>query len=464
MSQDSYTEVTTTSWMTRLGNSFKGIVTGIILIVLSSALLYWNEGRTVRRAGAIGEAELVTVDLPSIASVDPSFNGKVVYALGEAKTTETLADSLFDVSATAIKLDRKVKFYQWIEKSETKTEKKLGGGEEKVTTYTYEKAWVDAPVNSSSFKISEGHENSLITLTPLENEKWQAQTVTFGAYKLSKAQIASVYNPQNIDLEFSKEQLDKINAMLVKDPQTLLQEQQLMQNNQMVTGYNQGMQAPNTAMQTTTPNMPVNQNMSVTPTMNMQTMQTIPVEPRVHVQGNQIYLGKSSGTPSIGDIIVTYTKTTDTNISIIAQVNGNSFVPYTASNGNTFSSLSNSQSSKQEMFQSAKDSNTMISWLLRVLGIFLVIGGFKAIFAPLAVLADVIPVLGSIVGAGTGLAASLIGFAWSFIIIAIAWIRFRPILGLSLLGIALIAIIFTIWKGKSNKNDKTPTPQEPQEA
>ena len=62
-----------------------------------------------------------------------------------------------------------------------------------------------------------------------------------------------------------------------------------------------------------------------------------------------------------------------------------------------------------------------------------------------------IPLLGSIVGAGTGLVALLLGCAWSLVIIAIGWIRFRPLLGICLLGAAVALIAFLIVRGRKRK-------------
>lgn len=39
-----YTETTTQSWGSRLGDSLKGIIVGIILFIVSFPLLFWNEG------------------------------------------------------------------------------------------------------------------------------------------------------------------------------------------------------------------------------------------------------------------------------------------------------------------------------------------------------------------------------------------------------------------------------------
>lgn len=81
-------------------------------------------------------------------------------------------------------------------------------------------------------------------------------------------------------------------------------------------------------------------------------------------------------------------------------------------------------------------------WILRFLGIFLVIGGLKGIFGFLETLAKVVPFIANIIGAGVGLVCSLVGFAWSFIVIAIAWLAYRPVLGISLIVIAIALIIF----------------------
>ena len=103
----SYTEVTSTNWFSRLGNSFKGIGTGILLIVAATVLLWWNEGRTVRTGDAIAEAQMVTEPTPSIDKIDSAFEGKMVYAAGRAVTKDELTDPVFGVKVNAIKMRRR---------------------------------------------------------------------------------------------------------------------------------------------------------------------------------------------------------------------------------------------------------------------------------------------------------------------------------------------------------------------
>ena len=108
------------------------------------------------------------------------------------------------------------------------------------------------------------------------------------------------------------------------------------------------------------------------------------------------------------------------------------------------SRLENGTVAQETLFADAHSANKTMAWILRVLGIVLVCSGLGMLLRPLSVVADVLPFLGDLVGAGTGLVAFLLGLAWSFIIIAIAWLAYRPLLGGGLLAaaIALIVLIF----------------------
>ena len=50
-----YTETKNTSWGERLGGAFKGVAMGLVLILLGSWLLWWNEGRTYKTGREIEE-------------------------------------------------------------------------------------------------------------------------------------------------------------------------------------------------------------------------------------------------------------------------------------------------------------------------------------------------------------------------------------------------------------------------
>ena len=400
---DSYTEVTSTSWFSRLGDSFKGIGTGFLLIIAATALLWWNEGRTVRTGDAIAEAQMVTEPMPAITRIDSAFEGKMVYAKGRAATSDELVDPVFGIKVNAIKLRRKVEYYQWVEHRSTEKRQKLGGGEETVTTYSYTQEWVGNPVDSRSFKRAEGHENK--TRIQSEDESWLAPNVTFGAYRFPEFLTRSIGGEKALNLSLSAEQRAEL------------------------------------------------QKAFFAPNAGLDTSQVLGQEgaSMIHSQGNTLYVGRQPGTPAIGDVRVSFFETPAAEVSILARVSGDTFVPFRASNGNTFSRLAMGTHDMNGMFEDAKSGNATMAWILRGVGLVLCVVGFGMIFAPLKIVADVIPLLGSIVGAGTGLVAGLLGSAWSMVIIAIAWIRFRPVLGFCLLGAALALVILLYARGRMRK-------------
>jgi hypothetical protein len=107
----------------------------------------------------------------------------------------------------------------------------------------------------------------------------------------------------------------------------------------------------------------------------------------------------------------------------------------------------------ENMFQQAQRSNVMWTWIFRLGGFILMLIGVAMILRPLSVIADVIPFLGSIVGAGTGIVSFLIAAPFAFLTIAVAWLRYRPVIGISLVFLATVAaglIFFLTKRGKSN--------------
>ena len=392
-----YTETTTTSYGQRLAGSAKGMIGGLLVFIIGTGLLWWNEGRTVRTAKAIGDAASHVESVADVSKVDASLNGKLIHASAFADTKDTLSDDLFGVREQAIKLDRKVEYYQWVEHSQTKKRDKVGGGEETITTYTYEQEWVKKPVNSSNFKESR-YRNANRVLSQVEERKETAQHVTFGAYTLPESLVESISGSEPVEVRMTEEQRFTWDERL----------HMLM------------------------------------PKVNTETS-------LVHTSVNTVYLGLSPNSPQVGDVRVTFTKVPPADISLIAQVDGSTFKAYRAKNGQSFSRLQMGTVSADEMILQARSENNLWAWVLRVIGILLVVGGLKGMFGLLPMLFKVLPFLGSIVDAGVGLVSWILGLAWSFIIIAIAWLVFRPIIGISLLVLAIAGIVFLKRRGKKNE-------------
>jgi hypothetical protein len=104
--------------------------------------------------------------------------------------------------------------------------------------------------------------------------------------------------------------------------------------------------------------------------------------------------------------------------------------------------------SGDEIIEAEKEANNMILWFLRILGCLMVIGGLKGIFGFIETILKVVPFIAGIFGWGVGLVCTIIGVAWSLIVIAIAWLFYRPLLGISLLVLAGLLIWVFAFKGK----------------
>ena len=387
-----YTETTKTTYGQRVKKSFGGIGSGLLLLVVGTILLWWNEGRAVKTTKMLKEAAGVTVEMTDIGTVDPQFDGKLVHATGMTATIDSLIDPDFGIGVTGVKLVRKVEYYQWVEKSNSTTKDKVGGSQETTTTYTYEKKWVSSPVNSEEFHDPEYQGANRIKIV-VDDLRQTAENVTFGAYRLNKSQIASISGEQ--PYVFSESDTERITNKLFKE--------------------------------------------------ECQADTTLAVK----IQNNVVSFGRKTGTPEVGDVRVTFTKVLPCEVSLMAQVSGDTFVPFTAKNGKSFDVLQTGVLSADQMYEGQHSANKMWLWILRFLGIFLVIGGLKGIFGFLETLAKVVPFIANIIGAGVGLVCSLVGFAWSFIVIAIAWLAYRPVLGISLIVIAVALIVLLARKKKA---------------
>jgi hypothetical protein len=163
----------------------------------------------------------------------------------------------------------------------------------------------------------------------------------------------------------------------------------------------------------------------------------------VSLNNSVIYYGEGSPSkPKIGDVKITYTIVKPQEVSIVGKQTGNTIDAYTAKNGKTVLLLQGGKVEAEKMFETQKASNSRMGWILRAVGFLMISMGFGAIFKLLSVLADVVPFIGNIVSFGTSIISAILAFAISFIVIAIAWIYYRPVIGISLLVIGAISLIY----------------------
>lgn len=185
---DSIREVTSVSWFGRIRRSVGGVLFGLILVVAMVIGLFWNEGRAVTTARSLAEGAGIVQSVPA-ESLDPARAGLLVHVTGPVTASQEPRDPTFGVAAAGIRLERTVEMYQWVERKQSETKKKLGGGEETVTTYTYEKEWSSNAVDSGEFKQPDGHANPGMNY---RSEDFQIAQAALGAFRLDEPVLSRI--------------------------------------------------------------------------------------------------------------------------------------------------------------------------------------------------------------------------------------------------------------------------------
>lgn len=320
-SDDSYVEESEESWFSRLGGAVKGVFIGGLIFLIGFPLLFWNEGRSVKRYRVLKEGAGSVVSVPA-DKVDPKFNNKLVHVTGLATTDEVLTDGEqdamppavsikpdkidpknnnklvhvsgtvkpaakieekdFGFAVTALKLKRVVKMYQWQEaRGASQTDKKLGGKKVTKTSYTYKKTWSDKLISSDQFKQKSGHENPAKML--YSSRELTAPKVKLGAFDLPS--------------QFLDEMSDYKALNFKKLPGNLPAE----------------------------------------------------LKGKISVVQGELFMGKDPKKPQIGDIRIAYMAVKPGDASIIAMQKDKSFVPYATDSGKKISQFVHGKRSLDEM-------------------------------------------------------------------------------------------------------------------
>ena len=342
------------------------------------------------------------------------------------------------------------------------------------TTYTYTKEWVSNPIQSSNFHDPAYQNKNTVLTTIDESEQW-AENVKFGAYTLPESLIHRISSREAMDLAISEDlltQFDKATQAAYErfyGVQKAIQPaaQQPTQQPAQVAAIPDSIKAllPDSVKAALDSLQAVNDsiNKQMESANNKKDLQYI------HQASNVLYFGRVPGAPEVGDVRVTFEKVVPAKVTVMAVVDGDTFKAYKAKNGKRFQTLVMGKKTGDEIIEGEKEANNMILWALRIIGIMIVIGGLKGIFGFLETILKVVPFIANIFGWGVGIVCTVLGVVWSLIVIAIAWLFYRPLLGISLLVLAGFLVWVFAFKGKdklkelaaksSKNNQPQPAPQ-----
>eukprot|EP00929_Paragymnodinium_shiwhaense_P062914 TRINITY_DN3143_c0_g1_i3.p1 TRINITY_DN3143_c0_g1~~TRINITY_DN3143_c0_g1_i3.p1 ORF type:complete len:495 (-),score=83.00 TRINITY_DN3143_c0_g1_i3:534-2018(-) len=399
----------------KMGKALCGVCVGSVMFFVSMVLLGWNEFNYVRNQNVI----LYVEENAASASCTPSGEniGKGIWAscpitklhdfyedpahsqAGTRFWFHTLfSDSNEGLNSTWFQTTAEI--YQWTEdKRQVGERKTISGTTVKEYEYSYSKQWVSRPIDSSDFYCISGDRSGCVnyhgpsiqntgTLAD-DNQRWAAPdfSVTMGsAYGMNSDLLGAFTSPQPV-------KVDRLSSRSTPEP-----------------GF---------------------------------------PDAYIMVEDNQMRKFHVRGQDSIGDVRRSFTsaavKVGDV-VSVVAEqsAQGN-LVPWDTGLSGSMAIVnwaSSSPASLSEMVDAKNSENDTMVIILRFLGWFLMFAGLQLVTGPISLAPEIIPCVGGLIGdiVGCALCCMNISLATmlSLVIIAIAWVLARPLVGILLLVAAAV--------------------------
>ena len=427
------------SYGSRVGDSFKAILWWILLVIFSIVLLAWNENNYVKTKAALKEwAEIVQE--ATINQLNSELEWKEIHISGEtASNAEVLKDNIFWVVTDNLKLKRTVEMYQWFEDSETECHDNYWWSEDCETIYTYDTKWDDEAIDSSSFYTTNGHENP--STREYESDERVKEPITLWIYTLTDIFVGKLTDYKAINLS-------EQNVNIPEKYKLIANQNTTAQPNEPTTVEDNN-------------NSYLYWDSENSGDVNAENNTTVTSNGRFHINGNQIYIWSDPSNPSVWDLKITFSSVKPWTVSVVWKQIGSELSSYTASNGRAIALLEQWTVSAEDMFLHAQQANKEMTWILRLVGLFLMYCGFAMMFKFVETIAKVIPFLANIIWVWTSIIALWLTIVVWFLTIWISRLAVRPIIWICCLVVAAAGIFFLIKSKKSKKEEPKATEEEP---
>ena len=124
-------------------------------------------------------------------------------------------------------------------------------------------------------------------------------------------------------------------------------------------------------------------------------------------------------------------------VSVVAAQAKHSFASYMTQNGREIELVESGSVPAPQMFAHTQAANRTLTWILRGVGFVAMFIGGLLLLGPISAFAHVLPFLGSLVEIGFAIVAFFVSAIVSMLVIAAAWMFYRPLVG----GILIVAVI-----------------------
>jgi hypothetical protein len=381
--------VTERGFFENVKNAIVGALLGVVLFFASFVVLYWNEG-TINKASLAKTSIAVSPD-----KVEPAAEGKFASLTGPIQAKEDLGDEGLVKPGPWVRLVRHVQTFAWDEKKSTESHSKVGGGTEEVTTYKYEKEWVDSVSDSTKFQDPKGHENPQALLPDADLCVAQA---TVGAYSFSPKDGEGVDTSDALDLT-------KENAVALVD------------SSKAATA-------------------------STIPALSGRATR---LESDPKAKGNYLFVGKgSSAAPEIGDTRISYSMLArGATVTLFGLLKAASVVPYPYASDASFQRAL--PGSREQAIHTLAVEDAIKRWIFRAIGFFCMWFGMTLVLGPLEAVANILPIAGKATHLAIGCITFPIALVLSTATIVVSMIL-HSLVATVLVGLVLFGIVLAVFK------------------
>jgi len=440
-------------------------------------LLWYNEGVAIKTHRSLNEANDAFVKLHSATDINPDFDGRLVHASHQLSVDTPVSDSEFGLSRPSISLRRSVETFQWVEHKKTK-ETKLQNGETRVeTTYSYTREWKEGNTDSGSFQHSHGrrgeqHYNPA-SIVSYRSQSWTASGVKLGLFTLGQSLVSQLtqYTPVTLQGEvrvptggelsggyiyFQGESRGHVgrdyDAADTRRRQDTRQPQLSHNAEDGIESKIQRMDGEDRILYTVKHTGETFTNRQRALDAAQHAIAAASREPARRLL--------SVRNPEVGDVRVSFSEVRCRVVSVLARQSGYDLVPWKSAQGQGYdiAMVQTGSESPEDMISGAQSSNDIWTWVKRIFGWLLCFFGFHMFTSIISTTADItlnwIPFLGplatSIINLGLCIANFVLSISLSFVVAAIAWVFYRPVLGITMLACSA-ALLFVASKAGDQK-------------
>jgi len=349
-------------------------VLGLLLLFGGSYLLFWNEGRAVKTSMALEEGLKNIVVPDRIDEVLLENGGKLVLIGGPLSVGNSLRDEYYGVFVRAVKLHKSVEVFQWKETEHTKQHTVTNADGEQVT-HTDKTYSYHKDWYSHYIDSSKFHRSYGHHNPP--RDMWPANSHT----------------ETNPDV--------RVGSFMLGPDLT-----------SQISSFHR-----------------LPEHLLPTPAWGF-----------IQLYRGVYYHSRSLWEPEIGDYRVefTYAGMEGDEITMVGMQSGTEIVPYRTETGEELFILQKGLKGPEEVFMTEHYHNRTWTWIYRLLGWFPSFLGLLCLNSLLEVILDLYPGIRTVVTLGMTSIPFSVSISQTLTIIGLGWTWYRPLVGLSLLVIALL--------------------------